>query len=353
MSGRRDTVARLDRIATAYARNPAVHDLSITLVQPRTGLAWSAGTPGRSYFIASITKLFTTAVVMQLRADGAFDLDTPVSALVGEETMRGLVVHRGVDHGRQVTVGHLLSHRSGIPDYYEPKGADGRRLADVMWADDRYRRFEELIEHARGARSPFPPREHGRGHYSDTNFQLLGRIIESVSAAAYVDVVRRRIIEPLGLADTWHVTPATAERFSEVSVVYRGQARFAAPASLASTAPDGGLVSTGRDQVRFLQAFMGGELFDSTYLAGMTRSPHKLDPGFGPLKYGVGLMHFALPRWQALGQQVPAMLGHSGSFGSLLFYAPAIDLYVAATVNQARPRRLPYPLLARLALACR
>lgn len=47
------------------------------------------------------------------------------------------------------------------------------------------------------------------------------------------------------------------------------------------------------------------------------------------------------------------MIGHSGSLGTVLYYAPEIDLYVAATVNQTHPRSLPYPLLARILMAVR
>lgn len=105
--------------------------------------------------------------------------------------------------------------------------------------------------------------------------------------------------------------------------------------------------------MRFLRAFTGGELFPEEYLGEMTAQWNSLTGDFGQLRYGIGLMQFALPRWQTLLMRMPAMIGHSGSLGTVLYYAPAADLYLAGTVNQTHPRRLPYPLMARILMAVR
>jgi CubicO group peptidase (beta-lactamase class C family) len=62
--------ARLDRIAARYAAKPGVSLMSLAVEQPSTGFSWSHGDTGRPYFVASITKLYTVAMVMQLRDEG-------------------------------------------------------------------------------------------------------------------------------------------------------------------------------------------------------------------------------------------------------------------------------------------
>lgn len=327
--------------------------MSIAVDQPCSGFTWSWGPTDRPYFIASVTKLFTTAVTMQLRSEDAFTLDTPVAHILDEQTLHGLVVHDGVDYATKITVGQLLAHTSGIPDYYEQPGADGIALADRILEEDRFWSFEELLEQSRQLPSPFIPGHPGIAHYSDTNYQLLGLVIETCTGERVDAAVRHRVIDPLGLRHTWHFTPDTLDRYDEVAPVHRTRRPLRIPAALASSPSDGSIVSTAADQLRFLRAFVSGELFPKPYLDGMTAQWNRLDAHFGPLRFGVGLMQFTLPRWQTLFMHLPAMIGHSGSFGTVLYHAPDSDLYVAGTVNQTTPRSLPYPLLARISMALR
>ncbi len=106
---------------------------------------------------------------------------------------------------------------------------------------------------------------------------------------------------------------------------------------MASVRTDGGIVSTSRDGLRILQAFMTGELFLRAVLGEMQQHWNRI---FKPLQYGVGLMRFDLPRYFTLFRKVPAMIGHSGASGAVLFYVPQLDLYVAGTINQIKKRSL-------------
>lgn len=349
----RDLARTLDRIAARYARKPTVTDLHVEVVQPRTGFRWSWGVPDRPYFIASITKLFTTAVLMQLRREGVLDLDAPASSILGKDVLAGLVVHDGVDHGDRVTVRQLLTQTSGLPNYFDQAGSGGTSVAEEIYTTDRTWTFDELLDRARGVPSPYPPGTEGPAHYSDTNYALLGRVIESLTGETVPASVRRRVLDPLELEHTWHLTPQNRDRYDEVAPVRRKDRPIRIPDAIASFPADGGIVSTTHDQVRFLQAFVGGDLFPASYLAEMTGTWRRITPSFGPLRYGLGVMQFHLPRWQAPPRGTPPMIGHSGSFGTVTYHAPDTDVYVAAAVNQIQPQRLPYPLLARIALLVR
>jgi D-alanyl-D-alanine carboxypeptidase len=336
---------KLDRIAARYAVKPTTSALSFAINQPAAGFTWSYGDTARPHFVASTTKLYTTAVILQLCHEHALTFDTRVADLLGEEMVRGLNMRGGHDHGPAITVRELLAQTSGIPDYFEQKRTDGTTLlADMLRADVAWT-FNDAIEAARDLPSRFAPSTPGKAQYSDTNYQLLGRVIEVTTAGTYDRAIRRRVIDPLGLHDTWLFTPDTLDRYGEVAPMLHGRTPLHVPNAMASFGPDGGLVSTPVDGLRFLRAFIGGELFPARYLAEMTSNWNRI---FSPLEYGIGIMRFAPPRWFSPLAPAPAMIGHSGLSGTVLFYVPLRDLYVSGTVNQVRNRSLPYRLMLRL-----
>ncbi|GAA4907713.1 CubicO group peptidase (beta-lactamase class C family) [Stackebrandtia albiflava] len=344
----RSLSAGLDRIAARYAAKPHVSEFGFAVTQPSTGFEWSHGDPDRPFFVASITKLYTVAIVMRLRRQGALSLDTPAAAILGHDTMRGLNVHGGRNHGSVITVRELLTQTSGIPDYFEQRRPDGGTFLDDMLRADAAWSFEELIGMARAMPSGFPPSAPGRAQYCDTNYQLVGRIIEVVTGDTFARALDAHVLTPLGLHDTWLFTPDTLDRYDEVSPILNGRERVRTPRTIASFPPDGAVVSTPADQLRFLRAFIGGRLFPAEYLAEMTAHWNPVFSRLTPIDYGIGVMRLRLPRWQSPLSPIPAMIGHSGAFGNVLYHVPEYDLYVSGTVNQLRPRSLPHVVLARL-----
>ena len=79
--------------------------------------------PAGQYFIASTTKLYVTALVMQLRAEGRLDLRAPAATYLDPALLDGIHVLRGVDSSARITVEELLAHTSGIADYFEQRRA--------------------------------------------------------------------------------------------------------------------------------------------------------------------------------------------------------------------------------------
>ncbi|WP_280424857.1 serine hydrolase domain-containing protein [Nocardia carnea] len=339
---------QLDRIAARYATKSAVSDFSAAIEQPSTGFTWGYGNTDQPYFIASITKLYTAAMVMQLRDEGALTLDTRAADILGLDTMRGLVVHNSHDHGPAITVRELLTQTSGIPDYYEQKRPDGTTMAEEMLRVDIARTFEDYLETARNMPSRFAPSTPGRAQYCDTNYQLLGRIIEVATSGGFEVALRRRILEPLHLQHTWLFTPHTLDRYDEVATIRHGHIPLHIPKTIASFPPDGAVVSTVTDQVRFLRAFIAGDLFPSRYITEMTARWHSVFSPFVPIHYGIGMMRYQQPRWQNPFTPAPPMIGHSGAFGTVLYHVPDRDIYLAATVNQMHSVSLSHILLLRL-----
>jgi CubicO group peptidase (beta-lactamase class C family) len=318
----------------------------------RPPVAAPAGVPSSAgqYFIASATKLYVTALVMQLRAEGRVDLRAPAATYLDPALLERIHVLRGVDSSTRVTVEELLAHTSGIADYFEQRRADGTTQIGRALEHDFSWTLHDVVRITRDELEPhFAPAAPGKAFYSDTNYQLLGALVEAVTGQTYEEALRDRVLEPLGLVDTFPFTLQTLDRYADVDAMLHGTRPVVIPRAMASVRADGGIVSTARDGVVFLESFVGGRLFPAAYLGEMQR---RWNPIFRPLEYGVGLMRFALPRYYTLGRRVPAMIGHSGASGAVLYYASDLDLYVSGTVNQVKKRSLSYSLLTRLVMAC-
>jgi len=143
-----------------------------------TGTAMTADTP---IYIASVTKLFTATAVMHLYEQGALSLDDTIDRYLPADLINGIHVYEGHDYSREITIRQLLSHTSGLPDYYEDKAADGSSLFELLIQDpERNWSVDEMIARARDEMTPhFAPGT--SAYYSDTNYLLLGKIIESVT----------------------------------------------------------------------------------------------------------------------------------------------------------------------------
>jgi D-alanyl-D-alanine carboxypeptidase len=344
--------SKLTRLLEQYDARADTNGVRFALAAPQRGWRWewSASGSREQYFIASTTKLYVAALVMQLRAEGRLELDTPAAGYLDPAVMAGIHVLRGVDAGGRITIRELLSHTSGIADYFEQRQRDGStQIGKALQADFAWT-FADVLRITKDELTPrFAPSTPGKAFYSDTNYQLLGAVIEAVTGASFEDTLRERILAPLALAETYPFTLGTVERYDSVAAMLYDKQRVAIPKAMASVRADGGMVSTASDGLTFLEAFMTGRLFPRAYLDEMQSQWRAI---FAPLQYGMGLMRFALPRYYTLFKEVPPMIGHSGASGAVLYFIPALDLYVSGTVNQIKKRSLSYNLLTRLVMAC-
>lgn len=223
--------------------------------------------------VASVTKTFTAAVVLQLVAEGKVKLDDPAAKYVPQM--------------RDVTVRQLLQQTSGLPDY--AKGVDLNEL--------RYRYVEpqELLDLALRHPSRFPPGT--RWEYSNTNYVVAGLLIEKVTGRPVAEQIRHRIVDRTGLRDTYW--PAQGERglrgphpHGYGRMTPTGQVEDVTELDPSWMWAAGQLVSTPADLQRFFKALMGGAIVPPAQLAEMKKTvPAELWPG---ASYGLGLISTTL-----------------------------------------------------------
>lgn len=280
------------------------------------------------YFIASTTKLITTAIVLKLVSAGALSLDDTISRYFDDALIAGICVFKGRDLSHEITIKQLLAHTSGIPDYFLGKGAYGRSLEDELTrAGDLSWSFEQAIERAKTMKAPFAPGTKGKALYSDTNYQLLGRIIETITGRSYAANCETFVFRPLGLKSTYVYNDPSDSR---PSPLYFKTNELLIPKAMASFGADGGVVSTNADMLIFIEAFFTGKLFPTALLASLDRW-NKI---FFPLQSGVGIQKFKLPWLLDPMNTAPELIGHSGLSGAVAFYAPKENLYVVGSINQ-------------------
>jgi len=140
--------------------------------------------PRTAFDIASVSKQFTAMLAMILHEEGRLDYDTPVAGILPELTR----------FGAALTVRHLLTHTSGLPDYYQALAASS---GPGGWVDNR----QALAFLARQGDPVFPPGD--RFQYSDTGYEMLALVLEKAGGAPFGELLRRRIFEPLGMTGTY------------------------------------------------------------------------------------------------------------------------------------------------------
>ena len=352
----RDVQERLQQLVDRQVAKKSIHNLAAGIHSPERGIdAVSAGgkadarrsvvmTVDTPYYLASITKMYTATVVMKLAGQGRLQLTDPISIYLDQDLIKGIHIIDHIEYVDKITISHLLNQTSGLADYFEGKPTGGTSLVDDLKAgNDREISITDIVDTVRRLQPAFPPGAGKRAQYSDTNYALLGAIIEKVTSTSVSANFEEMIFEPLGLDATYVFDHSKTQPWA--ADAYIKNRALDIPLAMSSFAPDGGIVSTLKDSLRFLRGFFSEELLTSDQLKFMTS---QWRPVFFPLKYGYGLMQYKPPRWMSPFAVPPELVGHSGSTGSFAFYNPEQDVYLAGTVNQMHSPSRPYRFVSQI-----
>ncbi len=346
----------MEYIITKFIKeNKSVRNCVLSVMKGDGSFSWSgaagianhdkqlAMTKDIPIFISSITKLYTAAVIMQLYEKGKLSLDDPMSKYLPENLIQGIHVYKGKDYSNEITIKELLSHTSGIADYYTEKPKGGKNIFEVFLEDpERSWTVDETIERARNKLKPnFIPGM--KASYSDTNFQLLGKIIEVITGKPLHIVYEEFLFIPLGLTHTWLIGSSTSQAALSghpADVFYKDMDITRIRSNGAYWA-DGGIVTTAEEMIIFLKSLNEGQIVSKDTLKLM-QNWHKLE---FPHQYGYGIMYFKMPYFM---MKIPPLWGHSGSTGSFLYYSEDLNLYMAGSINQAESKIKPFNLMQKV-----
>jgi CubicO group peptidase (beta-lactamase class C family) len=275
-----------------------------------------------------------SAVIFGLMDEGILKLDDPITTFFAEGMLQGLHVLKGKDSTDQITLRHLLSNTSGIPDYFSQKSPEGASVAaSLMAGEDHPWGLEQTLAAARSMTPRFYPGQPGKVQYSDTNYQLMGKIVEKVTGKSMPQVFQERLIDPLQLSDTYAYQD---QDDTTPRKLYYNANQIHLPRYIASITAEGGIVSTAKDCMEFLKAFFDGRFFDKKHLEAMKDWRLIFFPG--QFYFGLGLEKLWIPRIASPFNPVGDVLGFWGQSGAFAFHNPRKDLYFTGTVNQLSGR---------------
>lgn len=235
--------------------------------------------PGRAFRVGSISKSFVAVMVLQLVDEGLIDLDQPLGTYLTETPA-----------GADITIRQLLSHRSGLANYTDQRQFFLDAFADLAAVIAPETIIAYVINEPSGTVGEFS--------YSNTNYILLGQLIESVDGRSLNESLSARVTGPTGLADTYFEAADHDDAVDLVGGYSAGviagdvAADYRAISSGAWAA--GALVSTTDDLAAFLAALLNAELTSAESLEQMMSvgdSGSGIDYGFGLHRLSLGVGH--------------------------------------------------------------
>ena len=303
--------ARMDEVVQTYVRDKTFMgavlvargpDVILSKGYGSANLEWDiTNSPATKFRLGSITKQFTAASILLLEERGKLRLDDPIKKYVSEAPAAW----------DPITIFHLLTHSSGIPNFTSLPDYRSLKLENTPVAKTVATVYDKALE--------FVPGE--KMSYSNSGYLVLGYVIERITGASYEQFVTENIFTPLGMKDSGYdsnaaVIPHRAAGYapSAAGPVNAGFVHMSIPHAA------GALYSTTEDLLRWEQGLFGGKLVSAASLAKMT-TPFKGDYALGVFVLTAG------------GRKVIQHGGGIEGFNTFLAYYPDTRTTVAVLAN--------------------
>lgn len=254
------------------------------------------------YKIGSISKTFTAVLIFQMIEEGKLSLDTKLAHFYSD-----------IDNADKITIKQMLNHHSGIDSY-----TDQDDFVSYMAEDQT---SEQMIKRIASFTADFEPGE--KGEYSNSNYLLLGYILEQISGKSYKQLLHDRITKPYGLTETYVETVTEAANNEVFSYIKDAQWEEFPQWNMSVAGAAGAIVSTTEDLNQFFTLLFDGKIVSDKTLSIMIEEEN--DFGHGIFK-----------RELRLGEEKYIGYWHNGrieNFTSDMVYIPKQKIGVATLIN--------------------
>jgi D-alanyl-D-alanine carboxypeptidase len=287
--------------------------------------------PGDRFRAGSIMKPFVAAATLQLVEEGKFSLDAPLSSVLPRRVLARF------PEADRITVRMLLNHTSGLAEY-----GDAGFDREVAAHPRRRWTVDELLDRAAALpRTSAPGEAFG---YNNTDYNLLGLVLEQATGKSWRTVVRERVIRPLHLRHTSLPRPGRVVTGRDIAHGYQqidGRVfdLTNVDSSMAGAAGGNALLTTTQDLSRFLRGLLAGKLFQRAETLAQMRTFVPTPNENGRVGYGLGLERYILPG----SVEMVGHMGTTGGYRAFMFHLPAhgIDFAMVTTAPTD-----PMPVLA-------
>lgn len=249
--------------------------------------------------VGSITKTFTAIMIMQLIDEKKLALDTKLSRFYPK-----------IPNADKITIHHLLHHRTGIPDYL-----GDANIALYIYLENKK---EDILKRIEGYASEFDP--NSKFKYSNSNYNLLGYILEDITKKSYAENLNSRIVKKLGLKNTSFPKRMDVAQNDGYSYAFNGKTWEKTPEWSNSLAfSSGAIASTPNDLNILLSSLFDGKLVSAQALEQMIAFEDKYGKALVPLPFD--------------GRKIYGHTGGIESFRSITGYLPEDKTAVSVIVN--------------------
>lgn len=284
-----------------------------------------AGTPVRPeqrIRAGSIIKTFLATVTLQHVEEGTLSFDQTLTDLLPRS------LSDRVQNADRITLHMLLNHQSGIPDWVSPE-SEAQIASDPahVWTTD------EMLDFVADQEPEFEP---GTSlHYSNTNYNLVGEILDRLDQGDWRTQVRERVLDRLALKST--ALPEPGDRTFPGEYMHGYQEADGIPIdlsdidpSMAGAAGGNAMITTVEDLGRFMEALLDGQLFEKAEMltAMTTMVPAEHESGW-PYAYGLGLESFEGPS----GTKILGHAGGTAGYATMVYRIVGHDCILATSVN--------------------
>ena len=301
---------KIDSLLTAMtADNQGMGSLAISqngalVYQKSTGSSTINGehhppaTAKTRYRIGSISKMFTAVMIFQLMDEHKLALDTKLS-----------VYYPQLPNADRITISQMLDHRSGLHNFVR----DSTYQTDMVKPHTE----AEMIAMFTADQSDFEP--DSKADYSNTNYVLLGYIVEKLTNMSYAQALKQKVSIKIGLTDTYYGSKINTLKGEADSYQYKNGWQPVPETDISMVGGAGGIVSTPADLIKFINALFNGKLVSEVDLSLMKT-----------FRNGFGMGMFQLP----FGTK--KAFGHNGDidgFSSVVGYFPEQKMAYAYCAN--------------------
>jgi D-alanyl-D-alanine carboxypeptidase len=283
--------------------------------------------PNQPLHLASVGKLFAATIIGILHDNGKLTFDDKISKYLDRELMDQLHLYKGRDYSDEIKISHLLKQTSGLNDVFyklykkllkEPQVISSREA--VLWGKENLK----------------PVAEPGKKHfYTDTNYYLLGLIIENVTGKPYHEVLHEFIFRPLAMKNAYmhgFSQPAVPSEFPVARLYIKNVDLLSVEGLAQIDYAGGGVIALAEEFLAFMKALLNYQLVKKETLEQMLNDDIPMGfptPGFN---YGYSIWKF---------KTIPVLLpekyvcwGCVGATGAFMFYHPKTESVIIGTFNE-------------------
>lgn len=299
--------------------------IDINIAEGKTGEMQAD--PKQANHLASVGKLFTASIIGMLHDKGLLHFDDSIAQYLDTDLMHGLHIYKGKSYSSEISIKHLLKQTSGINDVFFPLL---RKMIDDPNLEMTVRQAIEW-----GKTNLKPVGKPGQRHfYTDTNYYLLGLIIESITKKPFHEQIHEMIFDPLKMDNSYingYSEPNHKPEYPPAHI-YLFNTNFIENKRIAKIDyAGGGIVAPLSEYLIFLKALVNEQLVKKTTLNQMIYDDIKM--GFPAIGFDYG---YSVWKPKSIPLLMPAKYfcwGCVGITGAFMFFHPQTESYIIGTFN--------------------